>query len=64
MVGPLHPFPTHPQKWLPKFNPDDGLWAKEHIDNFMLFINLKEVVEEDAVVRLFSYSLQGLVGSW
>ena len=60
----LHQLPAHLEMWLPKFNPDNGLPAKEHINNFMLSINLNEVVEEDVVVRLFPYTLQGLVGSW
>lgn len=64
MARPLHQFPAHLEKWLPKFNPDNGLLAEEYINNFMLSINLNEVVEEDAVVRLFSYTLQGVVGSW
>lgn len=64
MVGPLHQLPSHPEKWLLKFNPGNGLLAEEHINNFMLSINLNEVVEEDAVVRLFPYTLQGATGSW
>ena len=64
MVGPLHQFPTHLEKWFLKFNPDNGLLPKEHIKNFMLSINLNEVVEEDTVVRLFPYTLQGAAGSW
>ena len=57
MAGPLSHLPNHPQKWLPKFNPDNGLLAKEHINNFMLSVNLNGVTEEDAVVRLFPYTL-------
>jgi len=64
MAGPLHPLPMHPMKWLPKFNPDYGLPIEEHINNFMLSINMNAVVEEDAVVRLFPYTLQGSAGSW
>jgi len=44
MEGPLHLLPSHPEKWLPKFNPDDGLLTEEHINNFMLYINLNGVV--------------------
>ena len=33
--------PKYPERWLPKFNPDDGLPAEEHIHNFILAINLK-----------------------
>jgi len=35
MARPLHPLPTHPLKWLPKFNLSDGLVVEEHINNFM-----------------------------
>ena len=38
--------------------------AEEHINNFMLSINLNGVTNEDAVVRLFPYTLQGTAGSW
>jgi len=63
MATPPHDLPKHPEGWLPKFNPDDGLPTKEHIHN-MLAINLNGVVEEACVVRLFPYTLQGLAGSW
>ena len=59
MPAPLHALPDALEKWLPKFNPDDGTQAKEHINNFMLSVNLKGVTEEDVVVRLFPYTLQG-----
>jgi len=50
MAGPLHPLLAHPENWLPKFNPNDGLPVEENIKNFMLSINLNGVVEEDVVV--------------
>ena len=62
MAGPLHQLPAHPEKWLPKFNPDNGLPVEEHINNF-ISINLNEVVEEYSLVILFPYTLQGLLGS-
>ena len=62
--APLHPLPKYPERWLPKFNPDDGLPAEECIHNYMLAINLKEVTEEDCVVRLFPYTLTRSGGSW
>jgi len=64
MPAPLHGLPDALEKWLPKFNPDDGTQAEEHINNFMLSVNLKGVMEEDVVVRLFPYTSQGLAGSW
>jgi len=64
MAGPLHPLLSHTLKWLPKFNLDDGLSVKEHVNSFTLSINLNGVVEEDAFVQLFPYTLQGSVESW
>lgn len=64
MASPLHQLPTYPEKWLPKFNPDNGLLAKEHINNFMFSFNLNQVEEEDAFVILFPYTLQGAARSW
>lgn len=63
MPAPLHALPDAPEKWLPKFNPDDGIQEEEHINNFMLSVNLKGVTEQDVVVRLFPYTLQGSTGS-
>lgn len=64
MPAPLTQLVAHPEKWLPKFNRDNGLLAEEHINNFMLSINLNGVTEEDAVVSLFPYTLQGATGPW
>ena len=64
MPTPRHVLPKYPERWLPKFNPNDGLPAEEHVHNFMLAINLKEVVEEDCIVILFPYTLIGSAGSW
>ena len=40
MPAPLHTLPDYPEKWLPKFNPDVGTSAEEHINNFMLSVQL------------------------
>lgn len=64
MAAPLHPLPKHPKKWIPNFNPNDGLLAEENLHNFMLAINLNGVVEEECVVRLFPYTLEESAGSW
>ena len=50
MPAPLSRLPTHPEKWLAKFNPKASMLAEEHINNFMLSINLNGVVNEDVVV--------------
>jgi len=61
---PLYALPKHLEIWLPKFNPNDGFPAEEHIHNYMLAINLNGISEEDCVVGLFPYALQGSIGSW
>lgn len=58
MPAPLSQLPAHLEKWLPNFNPEVGMLAEEHINNFMLSINLNRVANEDTVVRLFPYTLQ------
>lgn len=64
MPAPLSQLPAHPEKWLPKFNPETGMIAEEHINTFMLPINFNGVTNEDVVVKLFPYTLQGAAGSW
>ena len=36
MLAPLSQLPAHPEKWLPKLNPEVGMLAEEHINNFMI----------------------------
>ena len=55
---------AHPKKWLPKFNLEACMLAEEHINNFMLSINLNGVTNEDVVVRPFPYTLQAAARSW
>ena len=50
MPAPLHALPKNPERWLRKFNPDDGLPAEEHIHNFKLVVNMNAVVEDDCVL--------------
>ena len=64
MPAPLHALPKNPERWLPKFNPDERISAEEHIHNFMLAVNLNGVVEEYFVVISFPYTLKGFGGSW
>ena len=64
LVANPNALPANPEKWLPKYNLDDGLPAKEHINNFMLAMNLNGFSHEDVVIRLFPYTFQGSAGSW
>jgi hypothetical protein len=51
-----HPLPKHPEKWLPKFDPDSKQITEDHIKKFMLAIRLHNVEHEDVVCRLFPYT--------
>lgn len=63
MTPQLHPLPKHPEIWLPKFNPDDGLPTEEHLHKYILEINLNGVLEEDCVCRIFPYTFEGSIVS-
>ena len=57
--GPQHPLPKHPEKVLPKFDPNSKQIAKDHIKIFMLAIRFRSVENEDIVYRLFPYTFEG-----
>jgi len=59
-----HPLPKHPEKWLPKFDPDSKQITEDHIKNFMLAIRLHNVKHEDVVCRLFPYTFEGNASTW
>ena len=42
---------------------DDGILGEEHLNNFMLAMNLNGVSHEDVVIRPFPYTFQGFAGS-
>jgi hypothetical protein len=62
--GPQHPLPKHPEKWLPKFDPDSKQSIEDHIKKFMLAIRLQSVEHEDVVCRLFPYTFEGNASTW
>ena len=55
--GPQNPLPKHPKKLFPKFDPDDNILPKNHIDKFMLDMNIMNVQHEDVACRLFCLTL-------
>lgn len=57
LVANPNALPTNPGKWLPKSNLDDGIRTEEHINNFILAMNLNGVTHEDVVIILFLYTL-------
>jgi hypothetical protein len=62
--GPQHPLPKHPEKWLPKFDPDSKQITEDHIKKFMLSIRLQSVEHEDVVCRLFPYTFERNASTW
>ena len=57
--GKQHKLPKNPEKWIPKFNPDEISPIENHSKNFMQSIWLRNVVHEDVVCRLFPYYFEG-----
>ena len=53
--GAQHPLPKHPEKLLPKFDPDNDV-LPNHIKQFMICLRLMNVEHVYVVCRLFSYT--------
>ena len=64
VLGDQHRLPKNPEKWLPKFNPDDKIPVEDHIKSFMKAIRLRNVIHEDMVCRLFPYTFEGKASTW
>ena len=62
--GPTHPLPKKPQKFLPKYDPDDDVLPEHHIKQFMDALKLMNAEHEDVVCRLFPHTLQGKATKW
>ena len=62
--GTLHPLPKHPERLLPKYDPDDGVLPEYHVKQFMIALNLMNVEYEDVVCRLFPYTFKGKASTW
>ena len=62
--GVQHPLPKHPEKVLPKFNPDSKEPTEDHVKKFMLAVRLLDVEHEDVVCRLFPYTFEGKASTW
>ena len=60
----LHPLPKHPERFFPKYDPDDGVLLDYHIKKFMIDLNLMNIEHEDVVYRLFPHTLKGKVSKW
>jgi hypothetical protein len=61
VFGDSHDLPKNPEKFLPKFDPDNREVHVDHISRFMLAVNLKGVQYEYVVCILFLYTFEGRV---
>ena len=61
---PQNPLPKHPKFFLPKFDPNDDILPKNHVDKFMLAMNIMNVQHEYVAYSLFCLTLQGKASSW
>ena len=64
ITRPQNPLPKNPEKLLPKFNHDNDILPKTHIDKFMLAMNIMNVKHEDVACNMFCLTLQGKASSW
>ena len=54
---PQNPLPKHPKKLFPKFDPDNDILPKDHINKFKLTLMLMNVKHEDVSSKLFYFTL-------
>lgn len=62
--GIQHPLPKHPEKLLPKFDPDNDVTPEDHIKKFMLSLRLMDIKHQYVVCRLFPYTFVGQASTW
>ena len=62
--GLQHNLPKHPDKLLPKFDPDDKGLSKNHVDKSILVVPAMNVQNEDVVCQLFPLNFEGKVVVW
>ena len=56
--GTSHPLPKNLEKFLPKYDPDDGVLPEYHVKQFMISLSLLNVEYEDVVCRLFPHTFK------
>jgi hypothetical protein len=59
-----HDLLKNPNKWLPKFNPESKETPDDHIDKFMLVVNLRDIEHGDVACILFPYTFEGEASTW
>ena len=63
ILGPQNPSPKNRDKLFPKFDLDDDILPENHINKFMLAMNIMNAQHEDVACRLFYFTLQGKASS-
>ena len=58
LAAPLHDFPKHPKRLLPKFDLGKDISVEDHLKSFYLALDLLNVEHEDVVCRLFPYTFK------
>ena len=64
LVGPSHPLPRNPERYLPNFTPFGGRTAEEHVASFKTTLRLLDVQHEDVACRLFPFTLEDMAYDW
>jgi hypothetical protein len=62
--GQLHDMPKHPEKFLPKFDPNKKYFAEDHVKKFISAIRLQNVRHEDVVCHFFSHTFENKSSTW
>jgi hypothetical protein len=60
----MHNLPIHPEKFLPKFDPETSGLPKDHIKKFILAIRLMNVQHKNVLCKLFPYTFENLASTW
>lgn len=61
---PLHDMPRHPEKHLPKFDPEKGMLAEDHISNFYLALQIMRVQSDDVACQIIPHTLENKATTW
>ena len=59
-----HQLTKHPDKLLPKFDPDNKEPVENHIHKFILALQTMNVQHEDMVCHLFPLKFEGNASAW
>jgi hypothetical protein len=64
LASEVHETPRKFDRLLPKFDLDKPVSPEDYINNLFLAIHLLGIQHEDAVCRLFPYTLSGKAFTW